>query len=92
MYEFEELVDLGVYNFAGYDDDGEKLYTLDVDRAKEVAPEVYWEHTNEIDAAILKAISLGLLELDIDSDTMDVTYKVTDHGNDVLGPGSGESF
>lgn len=86
IVEFEDLVDLGVYEFAGYDDDGERLFTFNAERCLQVAPDFYWEYMNEIDQAILKCIDLGYLELDVDPDTMDVSYKITDYGNEVLGP------
>jgi hypothetical protein len=81
---FEELVEAGVYEFAGWDDDGERLWTLNPEVAKEVAPDIYWQEMNLIDQAILKAVDLGLLTIDMDPDTLTETYVVTDDGEAVL--------
>jgi hypothetical protein len=81
---FEELVEAGVFEFAGFDDDGETLWHLNMERCREVCPEVYWEEMNAIDSAILEAIDLGLVTMDIDPDTLEATYTVTDEGEAVL--------
>lgn len=82
--DFEELVEQGVYTFAGTDDDGERLWAINMERAKEIAPDIYWFHQNELDKAILKALDMGLLELDIDSNTLEETYTVTEDGKNTL--------
>lgn len=81
---FEELVEAGVYEFDGWDDDGEMMWILNEEVAKQVAPEVYWHEINKVDEAILLAIDLGLLVMDIDPETLEVTYTVTDDGEAVL--------
>lgn len=83
-YTFEELVVLGVFEFAGIDDDGEHLWSINMERAEAVAPEIYWAEKNAIDEAILRCIELGFLEIDVDPDTLEVTYEVTEDGKSVL--------
>jgi len=82
--EFDDLVEAGVFVEVGVDEFGESLWAMDMDRCKEIAPELYWHEMNAIDEAILKAIDLGLLTMDIDPNTLEVTYEVTDEGKEIL--------
>lgn len=81
---FEALVEAGVFEFAGWDEDGERIWAVDWDRAKEVWPAFYWHEKNQLDEAILDAVEAGFLRMDIDPDTLEVSYEVTDLGNHLL--------
>lgn len=83
--DFDDLVAAGVFIDAGFDEvTGETMWQMDMERCKEVFPELYWEEMNQIDAAILKAIDLGFLTMDIDPDTLEVTYEVTEEGEGMI--------
>lgn len=83
--EFDDLVEQGVFIFAGVDENDEAIFSIDMDRCREVFPALYWHEMNQIDEAILKAIDLGFITMDIDPDNLEVTYTVTDLGHEYLG-------
>lgn len=59
QYSFYELIDLGVFYITDYDDDGEPLFNVNMEKAREFAPEIYQEELDAIDRAILQAIDTG---------------------------------
>ncbi len=78
--ELETLIEMGVYEVSGVDETGEPLYSLNVPMAKELAPEVYWADRNACETAIFDAVEQGYLEWDIDPDTLEMTFSVTELG------------
>lgn len=62
---FEELVDCGVYEFAGFDDEGEMTFRLDAEVAKRKAPHLYWAQHNDMTEKMLTAIEEGFLEWEV---------------------------
>lgn len=82
--KFQELVDQGVFEFAGWDEDGERMWHINMERAKEVWPDFYWHEKNLLDAAVLDAVDQGFLKMDIDPDTLEVTLEVTGLGDELL--------
>jgi hypothetical protein len=79
----EELVDVGVYEFAGYAHDGESMYSFNVEKAKIHAPEIYQAMVDGIDTGILDAIEDGYLDWEFDDNFM-VSYSITNKGFAVL--------
>ena len=71
--DFEALVTMGVFNYVGPDDDGEPLYVLNIKQALELCPEIYWAQRNEVDLAILDAVSAGFVDWDINTNTLEET-------------------
>lgn len=83
-HTLEELVSAGVYVFAGLDDSGEATYSLNVNVAKEKAPDIYWADRNALETALLDAIDEGYLEWDFDPDTLEDVFYVTEKGEGVI--------
>lgn len=84
-YDIHALIEAGVYNAVGEDENGDILYELDFEKARELAPEIYHAELNALDAAILEAVDQGYMELDfgIDDDGEPyVEYIVTDKVDD----------
>jgi len=81
---FAELVAQGAIFLFGMDEDGEPLYAFNMERLKEVHPDLYWHEKNAIDAAVLEAVDLGFLTMDIDPENMEVTLNVTEAGDAML--------
>jgi hypothetical protein len=71
--DFDALVTMGVYNYVGPDDNGEPLYVLNVKQALELCPEIYWAQRNQVDLAILDAITAGVVDWDINTTTLEET-------------------
>lgn len=65
---FEQMVELGVYTPEQVNEDGEIEYSCDLQKAKEHAPEIYLAEMEAIDKAILDAVDLGYLEIDMQID------------------------
>lgn len=80
---FDEQVEAGVWLYAGEDEDGETLITLDDEAAIKFAPEIYWKEKNAVDEAILDAIDAGYMEWDFDPETFEETLIVTPLGEQV---------
>lgn len=82
LVNFDELVDLGVYEHM--DVNGELMYTVNMPKAKQHAPEIYYAELDAIDTAILEAIEAGYLELDFAIEPegdMFTSYVVTKKGS-----------
>lgn len=77
---FDEQVAVGIWRYAGEDDDGEPLLSFDEDVARELAPDLYWQNKNSVDEAVLDAIDAGYLEWDFDPETFEETLIVTPLG------------
>ena len=80
---FEQLVDAGVYELDGWDDDGEMQFRLVPETAKVKAPEVYWQYQNDMQQKLLDAIDEGFIEWDFDPDTLEETLVFTEKCNDL---------
>lgn len=78
----DALIESGVYVVDGVDKDGEALYSLNVEVAKEKAPDIYWADRNACETAIFDAVEAGYLEWDIDPDTLEMTFFVTELGEE----------
>jgi hypothetical protein len=76
----DALIDAGVYEVAGVDEDGELLLSLNVEVAKEVRPDLYWADRNACETAIFDAVEAGYLEWDIEPDTLEMSFYVTELG------------
>lgn len=62
---FEELVDNGVFEFAGFDENEEITFRLDPEAAKVKAPEIYSKHQDEMLAMMFKAVDEGYIEWEV---------------------------
>jgi hypothetical protein len=71
--DFDALVTMGVYNYVGPDDNGEPQYVLNIKQALELCPEIYWAQRNQVDLAILDAVSAGFVDWDVNSTTLEET-------------------
>ncbi|QIN94649.1 hypothetical protein PP460_gp153 [Streptomyces phage Muntaha] len=76
----DDLIEMGVYEVSGVDEDGEPMYSLNVAVAKELAPEIYWADLNACETAIFDAVEAGYLEWDVDPDTLEMSFYVTELG------------
>ena len=80
----DDLIEMGVYEVAGVDENNEPLYSLNVEVAKELAPEVYWADRNALETALFDAVAEVYLEWDMDPDTLEMTFFVTEKGENVI--------
>ena len=80
----DDLIKMGVYEVSGVDEHGETLYSLNMGTAKELAPEIYWADRNACETAIFDAVEAGYLEWDIDPETLEMSFFVTELGESVI--------
>jgi hypothetical protein len=71
--DFDALVTLGVYDYVGPDDNGEPQYVLNIKQALELCPEIYWAQRNQVDLAIMDAVTAGFVDWDINPNTLEET-------------------
>ena len=78
----EQALELGVYEQVPTDDGIE--YTVNMEKAREHAPTIYFAELEAIDKAILEAIEIGFIELDFTIDpegNLFTSYVVTENGS-----------
>lgn len=63
-HDFQDLVNMGVYKFAGLDEREQPMFRLDWEVAKEKAPDVAQLHDNDAMKALSYAMEEGYVELD----------------------------
>jgi hypothetical protein len=80
----DDLIQMGVYEVSGVDEQGEPMYSLNVETAKALAPQIYWADRNACETAIFDAVECGYLEWDIDPDTLEMSFFVTELGESVI--------
>jgi len=71
--DFEALVTMGVYDYVGPDGNGEPQYVLNIKQALELCPAIYWAHRNKADTDIMNAVSAGLVDWDVNTNTLEET-------------------
>lgn len=75
---WEELLRKGVLLIAGCTDDGEFEYQFDIDKLKEVDVDLYHQHMDEVDQALMNLFVKGIVDLDFSED--EVSVSLTDKG------------
>lgn len=71
--DFDALVTMGVYDYVGPDDNGEPQYVMNIKQALELCPDIYWAQRNQVDLAILDAVSAGFVDWEINPNTLEET-------------------
>lgn len=75
---WNELLRKGVLLVSGATDDGEFEYTFDIDRLKEVDADLYHQHMDEVDTALMNLFVKGIVNLDFTEE--EVVVSMTDKG------------
>ena len=82
-FVIQYLVDHGAASWAGYDEDGERLFHFNIDVLKDVMPELYDQVSMEIDEVLLDLFEAGLADVEYD-ENLEATIHVTPDGLAVL--------
>lgn len=61
-------IEVGAISIAGYDDNGEAVFEINEDIAKERAPELWEAHIQYVNNVLLDLYQGGLLEVEYDED------------------------
>ena len=80
----QELINAGALIPAGQDEDGEDMFTFDLEVLKVVHPELYKAHMTEVQQALLDLSDDGLVSLEYDVEANDFLVYITEEGQRVL--------
>jgi hypothetical protein len=61
-------LEIGVVNLEGMDKDGELIYSINQEMAKEYAPELWQSHIDYVDKSLINLYEAGLAEIEYDED------------------------
>ena len=61
-------IELGVVSLEGMDENGEMIFSIDEELAKEIAPELWQSHMEYVDRSLLELFKEGLIEVEYDED------------------------
>jgi hypothetical protein len=61
-------LEIGVVNLEGMDENGEMIYSIDQEMAKEYAPELWQSHVEYVDKSLINLYEAGLAEIEYDED------------------------
>ena len=59
-------IELGVVSLEGMDENGEMIFSIDEELAKEIAPELWQSHTEYIDRSLVELFQAGLVNIEYD--------------------------
>lgn len=76
--EWERLLECGAVVLDGIAEDGEPIYTFDLEVLQKEAPEIYHAHLDEVDDAMINLVNAGLAVFDFTGD--EVTIELTEKG------------
>ena len=65
----------------GVAENGEAIFRFDLERLKEVMPELYTEIMDDMDKELMHLYELGLVELEYDEE-LNVMFRITDKGKE----------
>lgn len=71
-------IDIGAIEMIGVDPNGEFLFSI-TDKAKEVAPELWENHSQHVNETLLDLFDKGLVEIEYDED-LNVNFKISEEG------------
>jgi hypothetical protein len=77
---WNDLLRKGVLLVSGVTDDGEFEYNFDIDKLKEVDPDLYHQHMDEVDSALMSLFVKGVVDLNFEED--EVIVSLTDRGRE----------
>jgi len=68
-------LEIGVVNLEGMDENGEVIYSINQEMAKEYAPELWQSHIDYVDQSLINLYEAGLAEIEYDEDPGNNTFK-----------------
>jgi len=61
-------LEIGVVNLEGMDENGELIYSINQEMAKEYAPELWQSHIDYVDKSLINLYEAGLAEIEYNED------------------------
>ncbi len=72
-------LEIGVVNLEGMDENGEMIYSINQEMAKEYAPELWQSHTDYVDRSLMVLYEAGLAEIEYD-ENLKATINLSEEG------------
>jgi hypothetical protein len=79
----EYLIEIGAASWDGMDEDGERMFTFNMDIIQEEIPELYEVIMKDLDATMMELYQKGLAELEYDEE-LNAHFKISEEGKDLL--------
>lgn len=77
------LEEQGAVVWDGMDESGEALFKFNLERLKDVMPELYDDIINDIDKDLMKLYEQGLVDLEYDEE-LNAKFKLSEKGEEVM--------
>lgn len=77
--KIQKYIEMGAITVEGMDENGELVYALHEDIAKEFAPELWKAHVEWLDEGMLGLYEQGLVEVEYD-ENLEATFKFSEEG------------
>jgi hypothetical protein len=67
-------LEMGVVNLEGMDENGEMIYSINQEIARELAPELWQSHVDYVDRSLIELYEAGLVEIEYDEDLQAILH------------------
>lgn len=67
-------LEIGVVNLEGMDENGELIYSINQELAKELAPELWQSHVEYVDKSLIELYEAGLVEIEYDENLQAILH------------------
>ena len=69
-------LEIGVVSLEGMDENGEMIYSINQELAKDLAPELWQSHVDYVDRSLIELYEAGLVEIEYD-ENLQATISLT---------------
>jgi len=67
-------LEIGVVNLEGMDENGEMIYSINQELAKDLAPELWQSHVDYVDRSLIELYEAGLVEIEYDENLQAILH------------------
>lgn len=82
LRQLQYYIDIGAIRLAGYNENGEAIFELKEDIAKELAPELWEAHMAYVDDTLIDLYKEGLMDVEYD-ENLEATMNFTKEGYEI---------
>jgi hypothetical protein len=75
-------LDIGVVSLEGMDENGEMIYSINQELAKDLAPELWQSHVDYVDRSLIELYEAGLVEIEYD-ENLQATLHLSPEGQKI---------
>ena len=79
-----DLEDLGVFEWVGMDESGERILKPNMEKMKVYLPDMYQQILNDLDAELTHLFELGYVDIEFDDVTGEPLYKISPQGKEEM--------